>query len=55
MCIVYNQIGCLTDIKSHLNEHDVNRFNTLEEIIDFQKGYSTIGPHIVNQAENVTI
>lgn len=47
MCTIHNQIGCLTDIKSHLNEHNINEFDTLEEIIDFQQGYAITRQNIV--------
>ena len=47
MCTVHNQIGCLTDIKSHLSEHHINEFDTIEEIIDFQKSYATTRQNII--------
>lgn len=40
MCKVYNQIGCLTTIKSHLHRNNVNDFNSLKELLNFQRSYS---------------
>ncbi|MBS1504544.1 MAG: NERD domain-containing protein [Bacteroidetes bacterium] len=39
MCKVYNQIGCLTAIKSHLRDHNVNEYRSVNELIAFQKNY----------------
>lgn len=37
---VYNQIGSLTIIKSHLRRNNVHDFNSINELISFQKNYS---------------
>lgn len=39
MCRVYNTIGSLTFIQSHLVRNDFDEFNSLEELINFQKNY----------------
>lgn len=39
MSKVYNLIGSLRTIKSHLLHHDINEFNSLNEVITFQKNY----------------
>jgi hypothetical protein len=39
MCKVYNFVGCLTAIKSHLAEHNVHEYKSLNELINFQKNY----------------
>jgi len=39
MCQVYNQVGSLTTIKSHLNRHKINEYKSLNELILFQKNY----------------
>jgi hypothetical protein len=49
MCKVYNTIGSLTAIKSHLRLHDVNDFNSVNQLIDFQKGYSATRQQIISQ------
>jgi len=46
MCKVYNQIGSLTTIKSHLQEHDVYEFKSVSELINFQKSYSVVRKQI---------
>ena len=40
MCKVYNQIGSLTAIKTHLRTHNITEFNSLNDLISFQKNYS---------------
>lgn len=40
MCKVYNSIGCLTAIKSHLHKNGINEFKSLNEVRDFQKNYA---------------
>jgi len=39
MCRVYNSIGCLTVIKSHLLNNGINEFKSLNEVRNFQKNY----------------
>ena len=48
MCKVYNQIGCLTTIKSHLHEHNVNEYKSLNELINFQNNYSVTRQQIIS-------
>jgi len=48
MCKVYNSIGSLTAIKSHLREHNVNEFKSLNELINFQKNYSVTRQQIIS-------
>jgi hypothetical protein len=40
MCKVYKQVGCLTEIKSHLRQHNVNEFKSVNELIYFQDNFS---------------
>ena len=47
MCIVYNQIGSLKTIKSHLSNNNVNEFNSVNEIILFQKNYYSAQQQII--------
>ncbi|MBS1531949.1 MAG: NERD domain-containing protein [Bacteroidetes bacterium] len=46
MCKVYNQVGCLTVIKSHLRDHNLNEYRSVNELIAFQKNYFTTREHI---------
>ncbi|AOW09214.1 nuclease-related domain-containing protein [Flavobacterium gilvum] len=39
MCKVYNSIGCITTIKSHLLKNGINEFKSLNELRNFQKNY----------------
>jgi hypothetical protein len=48
MCKVYNQIGSLTTIKSHLSCNNVNDFNSLNELLNFQKNYSINQQQIIS-------
>jgi len=47
MCKVYNQIGCLTTIKSHLHQHNVHEYKSLNELMNFQKNYSATRQQII--------
>nr|WP_298659969.1 nuclease-related domain-containing protein [uncultured Flavobacterium sp.] len=48
MCKVYNQIGSLTNIKSHLRQNNVNDFNSINELLNFQKNYSKNHQQIIS-------
>jgi hypothetical protein len=37
MCIVFNTIGCLNDIQKQLDNHNINEFSSVDELINFQK------------------
>ncbi len=56
MCVVYNSIGCLTYIKSHLILNNVNDFRSINELVKFQKEYTflrnqinTTNIHVIEQ------
>lgn len=51
MCKVYNSVGCLTTVKSHLNRHNINEYKSLNEVIAFQKGYATSRQRIISNSE----
>jgi hypothetical protein len=53
MCNVYNSIGCLTVIKAHLRRNDINDFNSLNEVVNFQKNYLTYRQEIVSSHEKI--
>jgi hypothetical protein len=48
MCKVYNSIGSLTTIKSHLDRHNIYEFKSLNEVIAFQKNYSSYRQQITS-------
>jgi len=51
MCKVHNSVGCLTTIKRHLHRHNINEFNSLNEVINFQKNFSTLRQQIISEYE----
>ena len=51
MCKVYNPIGCLTFIKTHLHQHNIKEFKSLNEVIAFQKGYEPLRQQIISNSE----
>jgi glutamyl-tRNA reductase len=53
MCNVYNSIGCLTVIKAHLRQNNINDFNSLNEVVNFQKNYLTYRQEIVSSHEKI--
>lgn len=48
MCQVHNEIGCLTTIKSHLYEHNINGYKSINELNNFQKNYIVIHDQILS-------
>jgi hypothetical protein len=48
MCKVYNPVGSLTTIKSHLHEHDIYEYKSVNELINFQKNYTTARQQIIS-------
>jgi len=53
MCKIYNSVGSLTTIKSHLRQHNINDFNSLDEVLTFQKNYSTSQREIILNHEHL--
>lgn len=47
MCKVYNEIGCLTEIKSRLRAHNIHEYKSLNEVIKFRDNYSSSRKQIV--------
>ncbi len=47
MCRVYNTVGSLTTIKTHLVQHKIDSFNSVKELLAFQKSYSNTRQQIV--------
>jgi len=48
MCKVYNQIGSLTTIKSHLRNYNLDDFNSLNELITFQRNHSATQQQLIS-------
>ncbi len=53
MCKVHNAVGCLTTVKNHLKRHNINDFNSLNEVIHFQKSFSTLREQIISNHEQL--
>ena len=51
MCNVYRSVGSLTTIKSHLQRNNVTGLTSLNELIAFQKNYSTSRQQIISKHE----
>jgi hypothetical protein len=48
MCKVYNQIGSLKTIQVHLRNNNVSDFNSIKDIIYFQKNYTSAQQQIIS-------
>jgi len=46
MCKIYNQIGCRTQIRSHLRYYGLNEHQTPEELLEFQENHKSISRQI---------
>lgn len=53
MCKIHNSVGCLTAIKTHLRQHNINDFNSLNEVVSFQKDFSTLRQQIISNHEQL--
>lgn len=53
MCKVHNSVGCLTTVKTHLRRHNINDFNSINEVINFQKNFSTLKQQIISNHEQL--
>ncbi len=53
MCKVHKSVGCLTMIKTHLKRHNINEFNSLNEVISFQKNFATLRQQIISDHEQL--
>lgn len=47
MCKIYNTIGSLNDIRFHLVRNNLDEFNTLDELLHFEKSYYSIEQEII--------
>lgn len=55
MCKVHNSVGCLTTVKNHLKRHNINDFNSLNEVINFQKNFSCLRQQIISNHESLIV
>ena len=53
MCKVHNSVGCLIAIKTHLKRHNINDFNSLNEVLNFQKNFSKLRQQIISNHEQL--
>lgn len=51
MCKIYNTIGSLSTLKSHLHGNDIYEFKSLKEVIDFQNSYTSARQQLMFQHE----
>lgn len=51
MCKVYNPVGCLTAVKSHLQRYNITEFKSLNEVITFQREYERLRREIISKSE----
>lgn len=51
MCKVYNTIGCLTTIRTRLNQNNIYDFNSLGDLISFRDNYVTSRQQILSTHE----
>src|SRR5690606_31924082 len=55
MCKVYNTIGSLSKIKTHLRENGIDDFSSLNQLISFQKNYATARQQVVLNQKTLLI
>ncbi len=53
MCKIYNTIGSLSTVKAHLLHHNINEFNSLNEVINFQKNFTSNRLQIISNQEHL--
>ena len=53
MCRTYNTIGSLTTLKSNLEQNNIHDFKSLNELITFQKSYSTLRLQLISHHESL--
>jgi hypothetical protein len=53
MCKIYNTVGSLTTLKSHLDRNNIYDFKSLKEVVDFQNSYTTYRKQLISNHENL--
>jgi len=49
MCIVYNTLGCIRAIDTHLRKNNIDGFTSVDELLGFQKNYASIRQQTIAQ------
>ena len=55
MCQIYNTIGSLKTLKSHLYRNNIYDFKSLKHVIDFQRSYTVYREQIISNHENLIV
>ena len=53
MCRIYNTVGSLNTLKSHLADSNIHEFKSLREVMQFQSSYPSICQQIISHHENL--
>lgn len=53
MCRIYNTIGSLTTLKSHLDNSNIHDFKSLKEVMNFQSSYPAIRQQLISHHEKL--
>ena len=53
MSKIFNMIGSLSTLKSHLEDNNIYEFKSLKEVIDFQNSFSTLKQQLITHHENL--
>lgn len=53
MCRIYNTIGSLSTLKSHLENSNIHDFKSLKEVMDFQSSFTAIRQQLISHHENL--
>ncbi len=53
MCKVYNSVGCLTTVKTHLSRHNINDFNSINEVLNFRQNFLSLRQQIISRHEKL--
>lgn len=51
MCVIYNSIACLTELKSYLQKQKINDLKSLKEVMNFKNNYSIIRKGVISAHE----
>jgi hypothetical protein len=53
MCNIYNKIGSLETLKSHLEENKIYDFKSLKEVLYFKNSYPSFQRHLISNHEKL--
>ncbi len=54
MCKVYNTVGALTTLKTHLRQNKIDGFHSVQELISFRNNYATARQQIISNQNDLT-